>query len=614
MANRLASEGSAYLRQHAGNPVDWYPWGEVAHRAASQLDRPILLSVGYSACHWCHVMAHESFEDPATARVMNEGFVCIKVDREERPDVDRLYQGVVQLLGRGGGWPLTVFLTPDLRPFFGGTYFPPDDRFGMPAFRRVLASVLDAWRNRRDEVNHSAGELSQGLRSLMGAGLEGRPGELSQDDVAQAGERLARALDPENGGFGDAPKFPNPGALEALLRAWRRSGDDGLLGGALTALEKMASGGVFDQLGGGFHRYSVDAAWRVPHFEKMLYDNGQLLRLCSQAFLIRPGELLERAVATTVEWLGREMTSPAGGFFSSQDADSSGEEGAFFVWTPEEVEAAAGHELAPLLCRRFGVTERGNFEGGRSVLWLAEAVGGNAAAEVSRGRELLFLARQDRPRPGRDEKILAGWNGLAIAGLAMASRAFARPEWAQRARRAADFVLGSMRNRDRLWRSWCDGQARIDGMLEDYGDFRASAHDGEQLIVPIFSVGDDAWPSGASTLCEALVLITAITGDSGRLRIVQRFLERLRDPMVSSPLAFGRLWCAAATLLDGAPSLAVAGSAQAARALLEDANHRWAPTLAIAWSESGPETNGLLRAAFEGKTAPVGRAVAYLCR
>ncbi|HEY3446920.1 MAG TPA: thioredoxin domain-containing protein [Myxococcales bacterium] len=652
MPNRLAGSASAYLRQHAHHPVDWQPWGPEAHRAARERDRPILLSIGYSACHWCHVMAHESFEDPAIARVLNEGFVSIKVDREERPDVDFLYQGVVQLTGRGGGWPLTVFLTPELKPFYGGTYFPKDDRYGIPGFGKLLSAILDAWENRREEVLGSSSEFSEGLRALMGAGLGGAPGELTPRDLVLTGERVAEAIDRVHGGFGgDGPKFPNPAVLDLVLRAWRRGGDASARDGVLLTLDRMAQRGLFDHLGGGFHRYCVDGAWRVPHFEKMLYDNGQLLRLYSEAQQIRPDPGYRRAVEMTVQWLEREMTSPEGGFYSSQDADSEGEEGRFFVWTPEEVARAVGGDadLADLLCRRYGIDEQGNFEGGRTVLSLAGALEGQGA-ELERGRRLLFEAREQRVHPGRDEKIVAGWNGLAIGGLAKASRVFGRPEWANLAARAAGFVLGSMTRDGRLARVWAEGRTHADGQLEDYGDlaegliqlymatfdvrwleaardlagravslfwdeeakaFLAAPRDGEQLVVRVWAVHDNAWPSGASTLSEALVALSGLTGDVARGEIVEAYLSRLREPMLSNPFAFGRLWCAADMLLDGAPALAVAGEPRAARPLLDAVDRRYAPTLAVATSAQPP---AILEKAFEGKRPSHGEAVAYLCR
>ncbi|MBI5546889.1 MAG: thioredoxin domain-containing protein [Deltaproteobacteria bacterium] len=664
MASRLARESSAYLRQHADNPVDWYPWGEEAHRAAREADRPILLSVGYSACHWCHVMAHESFEDPEIARVLNEGFVSIKVDREERPDIDHLYQGAAQLLEQSGGWPLTVFLTPDLRPFFAGTYFPPEDMLGRPGLPRVLAAVLDAWSNRRGDLTSTAQELCGGLRMLMDAGLDTRQQELEAADVVVAGERLAREIDPVHGGFGEAPKFPSPAALEAMLRSWRRSRDKAILSSVLRTLDAMAEGGLFDQVGGGFHRYSVDAAWRVPHFEKMLYDNGQLLGLYAQAQQIRPSRLYEHVVVETVGWLEREMTSPHGAFFTSQDADSAGEEGRFFAWTPTEIAEASGDEgLAALLCRRFGVSARGNFERGSSVLALPEPIPSLArslglpepevAARIERGRRLLFAARERRAHPGRDEKILAGWNGLAIEGLALAARAFGRPKWAALAARAADDVLATMVRQGRLDRVRSGGGRGTDGQLEDYGDlsqglvqlymatfepryleaaaglaaraidlfwdreeaaFLAAPRDREQLFVRVWAVHDIAWPSGASTRCEALLALASLSGDPARLEHARWYLERLRGPMLRNPFGFGRLWCAADTLLDGMPALRVAGTREEARPLLEEVDRHFAPTLALAWKDRLRDPPPLLAQAFASKPAPPGRAAAYLCR
>ncbi len=546
-----------------------------------------------------------------------------------------------------------MFLTPDLRPFYGGTYFPDADRHGLPGFGRLLGAVLDAWRNRREEVLGSSAQLAEGLRSLMGAGLGGAPGEISAADLVRAGERVARELDPEDGGFGQGgPKFPNPSALDLVLRAWRRGGDPRARDGVLLSLDRMAQRGLFDQLGGGFHRYCVDGRWQVPHFEKMLYDNGQLLRLYSQAHQVRPEPGYERVVEMTVGWLAREMTSPEGGFYSSQDADSEGEEGRFYVWTPREVAQAVGGDagLAALLCRRFGVGDEGNFEGGRTVLSLAGPAGDGEADELERGRRLLLQARRRRVAPGRDEKIVAGWNGLAIGGLARAARAFGRPEWARLAATCAGFVLGGMRREGRLARVWADGRTHADGQLEDYGDlaeglvqlymatfdarwleaaseladratalfwddraqaFLASPRDGERLVVPVWAVHDGAWPSGASTLSEALVALSALTGDERRAEVVEDYLTRMREPLLAHPFAFGRLWCAADTLLDGSPSLAVAGEPQAARPLLEAVDRRYAPTLAVATSARPPP---ILERAFEGKRASDGGAVAYLCR
>jgi uncharacterized protein YyaL (SSP411 family) len=366
--NRLASESSPYLRQHATNPVDWWPWCAEALALALAQDRPILLSIGYSACHWCHVMAHESFEDPETAALMNAGFVNVKVDREERPDQDQIYQGVVQLMGGQGGWPLTVFLTPDLVPFYGGTYFPPEPRHGLPSFRMLLEALGRAWSEQREQVLAQAGEFREGLRQLATYGLGTLVTPVSGGDVTAAGTALARALDPVEGGFGGAPKFPNTMGIALLLRAWRRTGNAALRDGALHTLDRMVTGGIHDQLGGGFHRYSVDRFWRVPHFEKMLYDNALLLHLLAEAQQVAPRPEWVESATRLVDWLAREMTDAAGAFHATQDADSEGEEGKYFAWSPAELEAVLGPDDGRRAAVAFGVTAKGTFEHGRSVL------------------------------------------------------------------------------------------------------------------------------------------------------------------------------------------------------------------------------------------------------
>ncbi len=661
MANRLASQTSPYLLQHADNPVDWYPWGPEAFEEARRSDRPVLLSIGYSACHWCHVMAEESFEDPGIARAMNERFVCVKVDREERPDVDQLYQGCALLAGKGGGWPLTVFLSPDGKPFFAGTYFPPRDRLGIPGFPRVLLSVDDAWKNRRRELLESAQEMERGLRMLSLHGVAPQPKELSAVDLAAAGVALAQEIDPVHGGFGDAPKFPNPDTLLLMLRSHRRGAKD-VLPPLLHTLEAMARGGVYDQLGGGFHRYSVDEGWQVPHFEKMLYDNALLLRLYAEAFQLSRRPEQRRVAEQTVAWLEREMTSPEGGFYSSQDADSEGEEGRFFVWTPKEIAAVCGPS-APLLCQHLGIDEGGNFEGGRTVLSivrdaeeLAEEHGipvEQIEAELERGKAALMAAREKRPRPSRDDKILAGWNGLMIGALAKASRAFARPEWAQLAARAADFVLGNLAQDGKLLRSWRSGKASIAGMLEDHGNlceglvelygatlepryleaaatltergleqfwepsasaFLAAPRGGEKLAVPVYAIHDNAWPSGASTLCAALVALSGLLSRPRYLEIVGDYLSHLSASMTGNPFGFGHLWCAADAWLDGAATLVLAGEESQVRRALEELDRRWAPTLSVAWSATDKPVPQLLRPTLEGKSPLDGMATSYLCR
>jgi uncharacterized protein YyaL (SSP411 family) len=660
--NRLAREHSPYLRQHAHNPVDWYPWGEEALARARVEDKPILLSVGYSACHWCHVMAHESFENPTIAQRMNEGFINIKVDREERPDLDQIYQGVVQLMGQGGGWPLTVFLTPDLRPFYGGTYFPSVDRYGRPGFPRLLQSLHDAWTNDRAKVLQQAASFHEGLGELAAYGLEAAPGALSAADVVKLGEQMLRHVDPVNGGFGRAPKFPNPMDVSFMLRAWRRGGPPAIKDAVLRTLERMALGGIYDQLGGGFHRYSVDERWLVPHFEKMLYDNAQLLHLYSEAEQVEPRPLWRKVVEETVEYVRREMTDARGGFYAAQDADSEGEEGKFFVWKVEEVLALPPAQ-AELLMRHFRITPQGNFEHHSTVLevvvpaaQIAQERGLPVEAverDLAAARRALFELREKRVKPGRDDKLLAGWNGLMIRGLAFASRVFERPEWARLAAGAADFMLSRMWDGTRLVRSYEEGGSRIDGFLEDYGDLSAgltalyqatfdvkyleaavalvkravalfwdeqkqaylSAPRGQKdLVVATYSLFDNAFPSGASTLTEAQVALAALTGDKAWLELAERYISRMRQPMEENPLGYGYLGLAADTFLDGAAGVTFSGTREQVAPLLSAAHRVFAPTFSFGWKEPGASVPPLLKELFEAREPVGGQGAAYVCR
>jgi uncharacterized protein len=658
--NRLAQETSPYLRQHARNPVDWHPWGQEALALARRENRPLLLSVGYSACHWCHVMAHESFEDAETARLMNALYVNIKVDREERPDLDQLYQGVVQLMGRGGGWPLTVFLTPSLEPFYGGTYFPPTDRHGLPAFRKLLVALADAYRTRPQEVRAQAAQFVAGLRHLSTWGLEATDADLRPEDVKAAGLELSSQLDSEHGGFGLAPKFPNPMDVALLLRATRRGAGRELQAGALFALERMARGGIFDQLGGAFHRYSVDRLWRVPHFEKMLYDNAQLLHLYAEAQLLEPRPLWRTVAEGTVHWLEREMTSPSGAFYATQDADTEGEEGRFFTWTLEELRHVLGQPLADLAALHFGATMDGNFEHGRNVLEVQipapelSARLGEPLEEVERQlaevRARLFSAREGRVRPGRDEKVLAGWNGLMVKGLALAGRVFQKPDWVALAARAASAVLGAQWRDGRLGR--LAGKDSQEGFLEDYGDLAAglvalaqatldatwlkpaaaiadaaverfwdegqkaywSASRGtEDLLVQPYALHDNAFPSGASTLTEAQVGLAALLGEPRFLEQATRYLRRMRKAMLDNPFAYGHLWLAADAALDGAAEVLLVGTLEEVQGLRRAVDGTWAPTVALAWVEPG-RVPPLLEKTAEGRVRLEEKPTAYLCR
>jgi uncharacterized protein YyaL (SSP411 family) len=483
MPNRLATETSPYLLQHADNPVDWYPWGDEAFAVAREQDKPVLLSVGYSACHWCHVMAHESFEDEATAKLMNELFVNIKVDREERPDVDKIYQTAQQLLTqRTGGWPLTMFINPDdRRPFFGGTYFPSEARYGMPAFTDLLKSVATYFREQRDEVRRQGAKLTEVLGRLEPPAADEEVA-ITAEPLGKLRESLGRTFDQDYGGFGSAPKFPHPTTIDRLLRQWRTtaSGDnpdlDALYMATLT-LTRMADGGLFDHVGGGFCRYSVDQCWQIPHFEKMLYDNGPLLALYAQAFLATGDDYFAAVADATADWMLADMRSPEGGFYATRDADSEGEEGLYYLWTPGEVRELLEEADYAVFASRFGLDEPANFEGRwhltvrRPVEEVAAAAGvseADAQAAIERGKRALLKARAGRVPPGRDEKQLTAWNALAIRGLAIAGRALERDDLIEAAVRAVDFIRSTLFIDGGLLASYKDGDARFPAYLDDH--------------------------------------------------------------------------------------------------------------------------------------------------
>ncbi|GAB4238962.1 MAG: thioredoxin domain-containing protein [Acidobacteriota bacterium] len=502
--NRLIHAKSPYLRQHAYNPVDWYPWGPEALETARRLDRPILLSIGYSACHWCHVMERESFEDPDTARLMNELFVNVKVDREERPDLDQVYMNFVQLTTGSGGWPLTVFLTPDLVPFFGGTYFPPRDLPGRPSFRAVLTAVSRYFREHREEIEKRRDQVLEALQQVsLRAGNIPVPGP---ECLAQAEDRLLRRVDWREGGFGGAPKFPMPAALEFLQRRSAGIKAGRPLEAVGLTLWKMARGGIRDHLGGGFHRYAVDAAWRIPHFEKMLYDNAQLIRTYLAGWLLAGEEEFRRVAEETIAYLLRDLRHPGGAFFSSEDADSEGEEGAFYVWSKTGIENVLGESEARLFCEAYGVSELGNWEGvnilylRRTPEELAREAGG-APEEYRRfldeARRELARARSERVRPARDEKILAGWNGLAVLALAEAGFLLGEPGYLEAAKAAAGFLRERLAQGDGLGRSWCDGEVTAPGCLDDYAYLAAALRTLWRLS------GEDEWLEWSVALVAA---------------------------------------------------------------------------------------------------------------
>ncbi|MEW5847387.1 MAG: thioredoxin domain-containing protein [Myxococcota bacterium] len=657
MPNRLAKESSPYLRQHMDNPVDWYPWGEEALSVARTQDKPILLSVGYAACHWCHVMEHESFEDAEVARLMNQYFVPIKVDREERPDIDHIYMTACHVFTGSGGWPLTVFLTPDLRPFFAGTYFPKDDKYGRPGFKRVLMALADAYRNQRSDVEEQAQGFERALRGLsLGPQARGG-GALNAELVTRSADLLMRRFDEVNGGFGRAPKFPNSVDLLVLEAAARR-GHEQAGRASLLACTRMAEGGIYDQLGGGFHRYSVDEKWLIPHFEKMLYDNALLPRVYLAAYRRTAEPLLRRVVEETFTYLGREMTAPGGAFFATQDADSEGEEGKFFVWRPEEIEEVLGRDAGRRFCLRYGVTAQGNFEHGTSVLHIAaplEQVARLAGVEVNalaqeleESRRKLWAHREKRIKPGRDEKIIAGWNGLMISALCDAAATLQENKYLEMATRALDFILEKMRMPDGgLYRIHADGVSKIQAFLEDYaflaqalcdahrasGESRHLTHARELceqilrrfqvpdepgffmteanapgVLVRSRSLHDEAVPSGAWVATSALHYVGVATGNQEYVKLVERILEHHAAELTGRTQAYGTLLLLADRVVRGSPTVVVAGAE--AEALLSLTRALTDSDVLVLPADT---RDGLDRALLEGKSAQDGKAAAYVC-
>ncbi|MFQ5540010.1 MAG: thioredoxin domain-containing protein, partial [Candidatus Binatia bacterium] len=473
--NHLIHETSPYLLQHAHNPVEWYPWGEEAFQRAKKESKPILLSIGYSACHWCHVMEQESFENEEIAALMNEHFVNIKVDREERPDLDEIYMNAVQMITGRGGWPMTVFLTPEGKPFFGGTYFPPEDRHGVPGFPRVLKAGAQAYRERPQDVERSVRQILEALDRLGKLKESGRP--FAREGTDQAAELLSRSYDPEHGGLGRAPKFPNVGVLELFLRTYRRSGNERFLEMVTHSLTRMAEGGIYDHLGGGFHRYSVDEKWLVPHFEKMLYDNAQLIRIYVDVFRITKDLFFKQVAEQTLDYLLREMFHPQGGFYSTQDADSEGVEGKFFVWSRDEVMETLGEEVGEIFCRIYDVSDLGNFEGHNilhPILTLEQAAkyfkrgADEIASLITQAKAKLLKEREKRVKPFRDDKILTSWNGLMLSGLADAYEITGVPRYREVAEQTVDFIFTEMFREGTLYHTYRDGKAKLRSFLDDY--------------------------------------------------------------------------------------------------------------------------------------------------
>ncbi|HRL11692.1 MAG TPA: thioredoxin domain-containing protein, partial [Aggregatilineales bacterium] len=661
MPNRLQFETSPYLRQHADNPVDWYPWGEEAFARARAEDKPVLLSVGYSACHWCHVMAHESFEDEPTAALMNARFINVKVDREERPDVDDIYMSAVQALSGRGGWPMTVFLLPDGRPFYGGTYYPPEPRYGMPSFTQVLDAIHDAYANRRDDLLQAAAQLTGALdRAVLGIG--GLESDLTAELLDQSVSRYAQRFDARFGGFDGAPKFPQPMNLEFLLRQYKRTGDARTLHMVTHTLEQMACGGIYDQIGGGFARYSTDARWLVPHFEKMLYDNAQLSRVYLHAWQVTGNGDFRQIAEEVYDYILREMTAPEGGFYSATDADSEGEEGKFFVWSLDEVEALLGDD-APVAVELYGITRGGNFEG-HNILYLpnaaataAERLGmddGTFNAAVARIKDALYAARTQRVAPGLDDKVITAWNGLMLASLAEGARILGRGDYQAAALRAGEFIRDRLiTDGDRLLRTYKDGQSKLNGYLEDYaavidgflelyqltfddawftlarrladrvlahfsageGGFYDTSDDHEALIVRPRNVQDNAVPSGTGLMHVQLLRLAAYTGDPRYDDAARASLRLLANALREYPNAFGVSASAIDMLVSGVQELALVGDPAGAdmQALLDVVRGAYRPNLVVALTPSDVAVTHGVIPLLDARTRRDGRATAYVC-
>ena len=658
MTNHLGNETSPYLLQHANNPVDWYPWGEEALQLAKEQHKPILLSIGYAACHWCHVMAHESFEDEETAKLMNEHFINIKVDREERPDLDNIYmQAVTAMTGRGG-WPMTVFLTPEGQPFYSGTYFPKEPRYGMPSFSQILLEVADVWQNQQNEVQQSAVDVTRIIQQASDIG--GRGGILDTGLFAKALYNLTQRFDRTWGGFGEAPKFPQPMVIEFLLREHVRSGDAYALEMAELTLQKMAHGGMYDQLGGGFARYSTDGQWLVPHFEKMLYDNAQLVRVYLHAWQITGKPLYRRITEETLDYVLREMRHQEGGFYSSQDADSEGVEGKFYVWSADEIRSALGEDAA-LFMRVYGVSDGGNWEGD-NILHLRVEPADVAAqfdltteeveTKVAAARQKLYDIRAQRIWPGLDNKILTAWNGLMLAAFAEAGQILDRSDYVAVATQNAEFLYRTMRtDNGTLHRTWKAGsEAKLNAYLEDYaylgegllvlyqttfearwfvwahelaaymlahfsdtgnGGFFDTSDDHEQLIHRPKDLQDNAAPSGNAMAAHVLLKLSLLTGEISYWDIAEQAVASMSDTMMQYPSSFGE-WLNAGSFILGEPrEIALIGSNEQVMPLLQVVRAAYRPFQVVA---AGKETEDETIALLAHRPQVNGKATAYVCR
>ncbi|WP_119069579.1 thioredoxin domain-containing protein [Rubrobacter indicoceani] len=660
MPNRLADETSPYLLQHRNNPVDWYPWGEEALAKSKAEGKPILLSVGYSSCHWCHVMERESFEDDATADVMNRHFINIKVDREERPDIDSIYMSALQAMTRSGGWPMTVFLTPEGAPFYAGTYFPPTPRQGLPSFTQLLTTLADAYENRRDEVLESADKVREFLEASTSGQLPKTA--LNRSILDAAASALTGNTDRVNGGFGDAPKFPQAMNVEVLLRHHARTGDADSLAAAEVTLQKMASGGIYDHLGGGFARYAVDARWLVPHFEKMLYDNALLTRLYTEAYQLTKNKNYLRVAQETTDYVLRDLTdSGTGGFYSAEDADSEGVEGKFYVWDLRELTEALDPDELEAAVAYYNVTERGNFEG-RNILNVKRGRPEVAATlgiseedldlRLGSAKEKLLIVRERRVRPGLDDKTLAAWNGLMLRSVALLAAVTGRSDYLEAARRNATFLVEKMKSDVTLLRSYKDGEARISGYLEDYamvadgllalfeadGDVRwlneavalADAMNGlfwdkdlnaffdtpeghEELITRPRDFYDSATPSGNSVAAEVLLRLALLTSRADYRERGEAVLEGVSGAMEQLPAAFGRALAALDFHLASPREVVIVGGGEDAERLRRAAYSVYLPNSVFALAGEDPEEASKLVPLLENRPLRGGRATAYIC-
>jgi len=662
--NRLINETSPYLLQHAHNPVDWFPWNEEALQKAREEDKPIFLSIGYSACHWCHVMEHESFESEEIAKLMNENFVNIKVDREERPDLDEIYMSSVQAMTGAGGWPMSVFLTPDLKPFYGGTYFPPRDMYGRPGFPTLLQSLAETWKNRRDEVNQAAEKMTEHIQNLVT--VPPGQGELNYDLITNAFHELSRRFEPRHGGFGTEPKFPHSMDLSLLLRYHYQHPDENEAMHMVDfTLKKMARGGMYDQIGGGFHRYSVDSRWLIPHFEKMLYDNALLVKTYTEAWQQTKDPFYKRIVKETLEYIKREMTSPEGFFYSTQDADTEGEEGKFFVWTKDEIkEVLADEKMANVAIRYFGVEDHGNFEHGKNVLHVAAAEEDVAKLEDMTVDELqemlgvikckLFGVRDQRVKPGRDEKILTDWNGLMISAMAFAGNVFQESEYVDRAETACKALLDLMEQEGRLKHTAKEGRVHTDGFLSDYaflihglidtyeathnpdwleqavrwnhkmnelfwdddqGAFFYTSKDQKNLIARSKNPMDNAIPSGNSIAFLNLLRLSEILGDPNLRGQAEQSLLSFKRALEEIPMGYPQMLVALDFLLSKPKEIVLSGdSAEKIKDMKTALFNRFRPHKVVLYAD-GENARKLaaLTSVVEGKSPVDSQATAYVC-